>query len=183
VKLKAGKPVCHYAPTSPINAMPSSRATTHLLATYQHGEMELSNHWHSQNSPAPAMRTTYLDNSVCSVLIKHYVHKTADLLTGRNARSNAFLYEVWPIAHSNELVMYAIFALSGVHMEHANFHPDVSKATYMYYGKVLKRLKLLLTEWVNGSRSDTLILFVVTTLMFMLEVRQDPFRLPGTASF
>lgn len=123
------------------------------------------------------MSDKHLDYPFCSILLDHYIGKTADLLAGRDATSNPFLWEVLPIAHSNEFVMHALLAVSGVHMESADLQTSVSKATYTYYGEVLKQLKLSLTKWVAGSRSDTLVLFLVATLMCMFEVRQYDYTL------
>lgn len=166
LKLKAGKSVSHCAATPPVETLPPSKAVT-----CQRDLPGPSRRWQFPPGPVRSMSDKHFDHPFCSILLEHYIGKTADLLAGRDAARNAFLWEVLPIANSNELVMYALLAVSGVHMENGDMQPSVSKATYTFYGNVLKQLKLALTEWVAGSRSETLILFLVATLMCMFEVR------------
>lgn len=119
-------------------------------------------------SPTPTRRKS-LNKPYTSLLLEHFVSRTGHVLVGRDASKNPFLYYVLPIAQQNEFVMHALLAVSGVHMQLWNQGVEIIKATYEHYGAVLKRLEVLLTDWVAGSREETLNLFLVTTLMCMYE--------------
>lgn len=79
------------------------------------------------------------------------------------------------MAHADPLVMHAVLALSGIHLVHGKEIPEIEQETYAHYGTVLKELKYLLTEWVSGSRGNTLNLLLITTLMCICEASTTTF--------
>lgn len=171
VKLKAGLRVSQCSAPSSQGGQLSSQHTTTSGPWGNQGQTHNLRNQVPIPQPPTAVSNGFLNSPCNSMLLEHYVRRTGPLLVGRDVSRNPFLYEVLPIAQSNQLVMHAVLAISGVHMQHANFSRHISEATYAHYGTALKQLKISLTDWVTGSREETLSLFLVTTLMCMYEVR------------
>ncbi|KAK5061102.1 hypothetical protein LTR84_007644 [Exophiala bonariae] len=104
------------------------------------------------------------------MLLEHYVKITSHALTGRGHLANPFLSPTLELAISDNLVMHAVLAVSGIHCQHSTKDSEVLLATYKHYGTALKGLKYELTHWVEGSSSEkSLNLLLVAILMCMYE--------------
>ncbi|KAK5312083.1 hypothetical protein LTR93_011474 [Exophiala xenobiotica] len=104
------------------------------------------------------------------MLLEHYVKVTSHALTGRGNYTNPFLSPTLELASSDNLVMHAVLAVSGIHCQHSTKDSDVLMATYKHYGIVLKGLKYALTHFVEGTSSEQLLnLLLVAILMCMYE--------------
>jgi len=105
------------------------------------------------------------------MLLEHYVKVTSHTLTGRGDLANPFLSLTLELATSDNLVMHAVLAVSGIHCQHSTKDTEVLLATYKHYGTALKGLKYALTHWVEGISSEkSLNLLLVAILMSMYEV-------------
>lgn len=103
------------------------------------------------------------------VLLQHYLHRTVDCLSCLDRSVTPFITDIMPIALSNNLVMQAVLALSGLH-----YTDTVSNAledtTWTHYTQAVETLKVELGKYTAGESSDPLPLLVTTLLLCIGEV-------------
>ncbi|KAK7883576.1 hypothetical protein LTR67_011074 [Exophiala xenobiotica] len=168
-RLKAGFFVSQSSPT--VRDEQSSKAVlpAALQAESSSGDSDKESHPNHLARRLSAFPGKISDMPLFSLLLRHYICKTANTLVGREAPNNPLLSDALSIAYSNPLVMHALLAVSGMHFQHKNFSPEVQLVTYKYYGVVLTGLKYSLTHWVAGSHGETLHLLLIAMMMCLYE--------------
>lgn len=107
------------------------------------------------------------------LLLEHYYHRTADVMSVRPRTANPYVTQLIPIIFSNDLVLQTMLVLSGVH-----YGEDVSMscqaATWMHYGQLMKSLKCALTRHASGSESAAVPLLIATMMLSFVEASSPP---------
>ncbi|KAJ9635016.1 hypothetical protein H2204_005971 [Knufia peltigerae] len=102
------------------------------------------------------------------ILLEHYYHRTADVMSPLPKASNPYVTQLLPISCSNDLILQTLLVLSGVHYEE-----DVSRAcqaaTWAHYGRLMKSLKTELTRHVTCAESTVVPLLIATMMLSFIE--------------
>jgi len=104
------------------------------------------------------------------LLFEHYQAVTARFLPVTMWIQNPFVSYVLPLAHSNDLIMQAVLALSGVHLCFSSSSTEVKTATWTHYALALRNIKNDLSKKLNGDDVDILHLLLATLLLCLVEV-------------
>ncbi|EXJ83941.1 hypothetical protein A1O3_04608 [Capronia epimyces CBS 606.96] len=102
------------------------------------------------------------------VLLEHYYHRTADVMSASPRAVNPYVIQLLPISFANDIILQTILVLSGVH-----YGEDVSDrcqaTTWTHYGQLMKSLKTELTRHVSGSESTVVPLLIASMMLIFVE--------------
>jgi hypothetical protein len=99
-------------------------------------------------------------------LLHHYLHRTHKVMALCQGAKNPFLHELIPMAMSNELILNALLAFSGIH--HADITGTVvDESTWLHYGQAIQGEKYGLTLLARGNR-EVLVPLVVTAMLLCI---------------
>ncbi|KAK2769481.1 C6 transcription factor [Colletotrichum kahawae] len=101
-------------------------------------------------------------------LFHHYVHRTNKVMAVCQGNKNPFLAELIPMAMSNDLILHALLALSGVHQADLAGAP-VDKLTWVHYGQAIQGQKFGLTLMAQGDKEPLVPLLVTAIILCATE--------------
>lgn len=102
------------------------------------------------------------------LLLEHYYHRTADVMSARPRAANPYVTQLIPISFSNDLVLQTMLVLSGVHYEE-DVSMSCQAATWSHYGKLIKSIKSELTRHVCGNEARVVPLLIATMMLSFVE--------------
>jgi hypothetical protein len=76
-----------------------------------------------------------------------------------------FIAHILPLAHSDDLVLQGVLALSGAHLSSKLTDGDIKQATWTHYALALRGVKHALTRTMSGGDVDMLHLLLTTLLL------------------
>jgi hypothetical protein len=74
------------------------------------------------------------------------------------------------VAHSDDLVLQGVLALSGAHLSSKSTDGNIKQATWTHYALDLRGVKHALTRTMSGGNVDMLYLLLTTLLLCQVEV-------------
>lgn len=106
------------------------------------------------------------------LLLQHYLEDTACVLVPKLRRRNPFITHVLPLAYSDDLLMHAVMALSGIHLSYQQKdNLDIQLATRNHYSLLLKGLRLaFVDESKQPCTERSLRLLVILVVLCHVEV-------------
>lgn len=104
------------------------------------------------------------------ILLEHYVHKTANLLSITRGPQNPFITCVMPLALADPMIMDSILALSGSHLCHTVPGADLTSTSLIHYNLALNQLKYKLTRIDAGNPADPVRLLLTILVLSITEV-------------
>jgi Fungal specific transcription factor domain len=105
-----------------------------------------------------------------STLFQHYITVTARHLPVAMWMEDTFIAHILPLAHSDDLVLQGVLALSGAHLSFKSTDGDIKQATWTHYALALRGVKHALTRTMSGGDVDMLHLLLTTLLLCQVEV-------------
>ena len=125
-----------------------------------------------QLTRVPSQRALASTASSCT-LLSHYLAQTAALVAPISLENNVFLTVLVPMAYTDDLLMHAILALSGAHLDfREGAQPQIQHAASVHYGLVLRGLRHELTEASPEVSTEKMLrLSLVLVLLCHVEVR------------
>lgn len=105
-------------------------------------------------------------------LLQHYLEDTACFLVPKVRTRNPFITHVLPLAYSDDLLMHAVMALSGIHLCYQQKdNIDIQLATRNHYSLLLKGLRLaFVDESKQPCTERSLRLLVILVVLCHVEV-------------
>ncbi|KAL3294100.1 C6 transcription factor [Colletotrichum asianum] len=101
-------------------------------------------------------------------LFHHYVHRTNKVMAVCQGNRNPFLAELVPMAMSNDLILHALLALSGVHQADLAGLP-VDQLAWVHYGQAIQGQKFGLTLMAQGDKEPIVPLLVTAIILCATE--------------
>ncbi|KIW81500.1 hypothetical protein Z517_04525 [Fonsecaea pedrosoi CBS 271.37] len=99
------------------------------------------------------------------LLLQHYLEATSTFLVAKPQSGNPFITLVLPLAHSDDLLMHAVLALSGTHLSYLTADSlHIQLATRQHYSLLLQNLRCLFAD--ESSHDD--ICMTVRLLLVLL---------------
>lgn len=103
-------------------------------------------------------------------LLQHYITVTARHLPVAMWMEDTFIAHILPVAHSDDLVLQGVLALSGAHLSSKSTDGNIKQATWTHYALDLRGVKHALTRTMSGGNVDMLHLLLTTLLLCQVEV-------------
>jgi len=104
------------------------------------------------------------------LLFQHYQAVTAQHLPVAMWIDNPFVTFILPLAHSHDLIMHGVLAMSGAHLSHSSTSMQIKAASLTHYALAVRGVKHELTKKLNGEDVDTLHLLLAILLLCQVEV-------------
>ncbi|CAI0646569.1 unnamed protein product [Colletotrichum noveboracense] len=101
-------------------------------------------------------------------LFHHYAYRTNKVMAICQGNRNPFLAELVPMAMSNDLILHALLALSGVHQADLAGLP-VDQLTWVHYGQAIQGQKFGLTLMAQGDKEPLVPLLVTAIILCATE--------------
>ena len=111
-----------------------------------------------------------LKGPYASTLLQQYIKVTARHLPVAMWMEDTFIAHILPLAHSGDLVLQGVLALSGAHLSSKSIDEDIKQATWTHYALALRGVKHALTRTMNGGDINILHLLLTTLLLCQVEV-------------
>ena len=155
--------------TTLVPKRPIHEATATAAAASPFGMGTYTPHLVSSVSLHPILR----DNSAAT-LFYHFCDRSSRILSSVQGHANPFLKLMVPIAMSNELVLEAILALSGIHYRNLSLAPTFDAETWRFLGGALRKLRKSLELGFASKHNDLLPSLMASVVLCVLEtVRGD----------
>ena len=133
--------------------------------------------WTASPSSFMSLQRATLLSTASPQLLTHYIERTSNLITTKPLRNNKFVTFILPLAGVDDLLMHAVLAVSGTHLNFMNeAAPDIRHATSAHYGMVLRSLYQAFSTLSDRSTTQILRLLLVLILLCHVEVRHIPNR-------
>lgn len=102
--------------------------------------------------------------NVSSMFLAHFVAETSRYMTTVSPEKNPFLTHLLPLAFSNELILHALLALGGAHLERKQSSSEISTWACRHHGHVIYLLKDAISQESIGPLEWVQILLVQLVL-------------------
>ena len=130
--------------------------------------------WTASPSSFLSLQRATLLSTTSPQLLTHYIERTSNLITTKPFRNNSFVTFILPLAGVDDLLMHAVLAISGTHLNCMNEAAlEIRHATSSHYGMVLRSLRRAFSTSSERSTTQILRLLLVLILLCHVEVRHS----------
>lgn len=128
--------------------------------------------WTASPSSFLSLQRATLLSTTSPQLLTHYIERTSNLVATKPLQSNKFVTFILPLAGVDDLLMHAVLAVSGTHLNFMNEAAlEIRHATAAHYGMVLRSLYQAFSTSSDRSTTQILRLLLVLILLCHVEVR------------